>query len=464
MTERTDLPPLAEIAQRYRAGSLSPTELGEQALAAAERDPFRGYRVVRSKAFDLEVRAAAAAFAAGRDVGPLAGIPISVKDLYGVPGERTFAGTAKALPESFERAGPVVGRCLRQLAPIVGKTHTVELAFGGIGANGHWGTPLNPRSPEVHRVPGGSSSGAGTSLADGSALLALGTDTAGSVRIPAAWTGHVGVKTTKGRWSTEGIVPLSTTLDTPGILTRTVEDAVYAFASLDGPAESFAARLARVAEPSLGQLRLGFARGVFREDCDPGVLEAVAAALEQFEAGGAAVADVDLPGLGRAQAQFAQGGPVAVEVHRFLDKELPEWWEHLEPRVGQRIAPAENVSGSEYLERRQEMERAHAMAMGGFEDVDVYVTPTVANTPPLAKTMEEDLDAYRKANLRCLRNTAMVSYLGLCAVSLPCGLDSAGMPVGLQLIGPAGEEERVLGIARTLERMTRLWPRKMNRS
>jgi aspartyl-tRNA(Asn)/glutamyl-tRNA(Gln) amidotransferase subunit A len=138
------------------------------------------------------------------------GIPISVKDLFGVPGLPTCAGTNAAFPREWEAAGPVVGAVLSQLGIVTGKTHTVEFAFGGLGTNPHWGTPVNPwSSPDEPRAPGGSSAGAGVSLAQGSALLALGTDTAGSVRIPASFTGQTALKTTHGRWSLEGIVPLS---------------------------------------------------------------------------------------------------------------------------------------------------------------------------------------------------------------------------------------------------------------
>jgi len=172
--------------------------------------------------------------ATGVDLGPMMGIPVSVKDLYGVPGLPVFAGTSEALPGRWSRSGPVVSRLLAQMALVTGKTHTVEFAFGGIGINNHWGTPLNPWSRDDElRVPGGSSSGAGVSLLEGSAMLALGTDTAGSVRVPASFTGMVGLKTTFGRWSNDGIVPLSSSLDTPGILALSVLDVAYAFAAID---------------------------------------------------------------------------------------------------------------------------------------------------------------------------------------------------------------------------------------
>ncbi|RMF71559.1 MAG: amidase, partial [Acidobacteria bacterium] len=175
-----------------------------------------------------EAAAADALLARGEDPGPAAGVPWSAKDLYGVPGYRTHAGCPRPLPERFEQPGPLVERLLAHGAPCVGKTHTVQFAFGGLGTNPHWPTPVNPWDAEVERVPGGSSSGAGVSVVTGAARIALGTDTAGSVRIPAAWTGCVGLKTTAGRWPTAGIVPLSPTLDTAGVLARDVADVAFA--------------------------------------------------------------------------------------------------------------------------------------------------------------------------------------------------------------------------------------------
>ncbi|NIR35760.1 MAG: amidase, partial [Actinobacteria bacterium] len=162
--------------------------------------------------------------AADDDPPPLTGIPISVKDLYGVDGLPTFAGTTRALPERWSRDAWLVRRLRDAGAIIVGKTHMVEMAFGGVGLNPSWETPRNPWDAGTHRIPGGSSSGAGVSLWEGSALIALGSDTGGSIRIPAALTGTVGQRTTKGRWPTTGVVPLSPTFDTVGALTRTVED------------------------------------------------------------------------------------------------------------------------------------------------------------------------------------------------------------------------------------------------
>lgn len=443
--------PIRELRTLLRDGRVTARELADEALARASVGRGGAYRELRIEAARSEAGAVDTLLAMGRDPGPLAGIPISVKDLFGLPGTRTHAGAKVALPPRFETAGPVVQKLLDQLAVVPGKTHTVEFAFGGIGTNAHWGTPPNPRaaSGEV-RAPGGSSSGAGVSLCEGSAKLAIGTDTAGSVRIPAAWTGNVGVKTTKGRWSTAGIVPLSTTLDTPGVLAATVSDAAFGFAALDGDAGSFDARLGALG-PLERKARLGFAQGVFRDGCSPGVYEAVEAGLSRLEAAGlASVREVELPGVDAAKAIFDLGGPTAIELYHFLSREIPEWLDDMDPAVKDRLRKAADTPAAEYLRRRAEMSAAHEKAVVGFGDLDAIVSPTVAITPPLLTELE-DLSVYRTRNLATLRNPGLVSFLGLCAVSLPCGEDAAGLPVGLQLIGRPMDEARLLSLAAAFE-------------
>ncbi|MHA1107891.1 MAG: amidase family protein, partial [Alphaproteobacteria bacterium] len=201
---------MRDIAAAIRDGSADIEALIEQAIERHDQrgEAFHAYKHWDAAAARAQGAAAAAALAAGHDTGPLMGLPVSFKDIYGVKSMPTFDGTPKELPEEWRSEGPVVAAMRRRLAVITGKTHTVEFAFGGVGTTAHWGAPRNPWDAAEHRVSGGSSAGAGVSIAEGSALLAFGTDTGGSVRIPASVTGHVGLKTTIGRWSTDGIVPL----------------------------------------------------------------------------------------------------------------------------------------------------------------------------------------------------------------------------------------------------------------
>ena len=430
---------LREIGKRLRAGATSAMELAEGALS---RVRFGAYREVDEAKTLAQAAAADAAFSAGRDLGPLQGIPISVKDLYGVPGYGTWAGSPARLPARFETAGPVVRAALDQLATVVGKTHTVEFAFGGVGTNPHHPTPINPWDSLDHRAPGGSSSGAGVSLAEGSALLAFGTDTAGSVRIPASWTGNAALKTTWRRWSTEGIVPLSPSLDTAGLLARTVDDLALAFEVIDGGP--------RILQPPISSLRLGRCDELLFDGCSPGVVEAIEQALSELAGAGAEVVSSELPEALEAFDLLKQGGPVAAELYHFLSTEIPERLESLDPNVRTRIGGAAQLTAVEYLQRLKRMRALSARADERLSSVDLLVSPTVANTPPRLADIDSP-GRYGPQNLLCLRNTSVVSYLGLCAVTIPVGTDRAGMPVGLQLIGRSSEDRHLLAWASSCE-------------
>jgi len=439
------LPPLGTVAANLRDGSTTARTLAENALS---RDSLGAFREIHAGQTLAQSDAADVAFMAGKHHGPLQGLPISVKDLFGVPGYATFAGSPRALPPRFAEPGPVIQTLLDQGAVFTGKTHTVEFAFGGIGTNPHHPVPINPWDAGDLRAPGGSSSGAGVSLCEGSALLALGTDTAGSVRIPAAWTGNVGLKTTRGRWPTAGVVPLSTTLDTVGLLARTVEDLAFAFAALDNETDG---DLTTTAIPDVGDLRLGQCNAFFFDGCSPGVIEAVDAALNELTQAGVSLSHLALPEVPAAYAQFLQGGPVAPEAGRFLTAELPDWLDTMDPNVRLRIGNAAQISEHEYQARLAALVELTASVHERLRAIDFLVAPTVANTPPRLVDLE-DPDVYRRENLLCLRNTSIANYLGLCALTLPVGLDAAGMPVGLMLMARGGQDAALLTAALALER------------
>ena len=438
---------LEELTRAVRAGRSLARERTEAGIAARRSD-LAAYRCFEPERIRAEAGLVDEMVRLGRDPGPLAGALVSVKDLYGAPGYDTFAGSPRRLPERFERPGPLVRAVSGSGAVISGKTHTVEFAFGGIGANAHWPTPRNPWDATVHRAPGGSSSGAGVSLAEGSADIALGTDTAGSVRIPASWTGHVGLKTTAGRWSTDGIVPLSTTLDTAGLLARSARDLRYAFEALD-PALSTGGGGPRV--PVRG-LRLGRVRGLLWDDASPGVTEAVEQALLEIEAAGAEVSDVEVPEIAEAVQFFLRGTVAGIELLAFLKQELPDWIDTLEPRVGARVRSADRMLGTEYLGCRAELSRMAGAADRRFDDlgVDALVCPTVTSSPPPLDRLEA-LEPYTRENLRALRNTSAANQLRLCALTLPVGKDALGLPVGLMVMARAGADPRLVAMGEALE-------------
>ncbi len=392
-----------------------------------------------------------AAIRSGWTPGPLCGVPVSVKDLFGVAGLPVYAGTPRELPKDWRTEGPVVAAARRAGAVFVGKSHTVELAFGGLGSNPHWGTPCNPWDSRNHRVPGGSSAGAGVSLCAGSAAIALGTDTAGSIRIPASMTGNVGLKTTAGRWSLDGIVPLSPTLDTAGVLARCVADTATAFYALDPTAGAAPSERSPTTD-NLAGLTLGLAGGGMWQGCSPGIAEAVAAAVRELEAAGARVLDVDLPEVAHCVELLRCGNVVSAQCDLFLEEVLVGWRECLDPIVASRIADGGAISAREFLQRQSRLASLARSAAGRFQSVDFLISPTVANTPPRVEDVQV-LEGYRRENFAALRNACVVNNLRLCAMTLPVGLDAAAMPVGMQVIAPAFHESRLLSWAAVMERV-----------
>ena len=436
--------PIAELGAALRSGRVRSVELVEQ--AARNRDESLGaYKLWMPERAAAAAELADAAFAEGLDFGPLQGLPVSVKDLYGLVGTPTHAGSPRPLPAAWEREGPVVHVVRNDMGCIVGKTHTVEFAFGGIGTNPHWGTPRNPWSRDVHRVPGGSSAGAGVSLWEGTAVVALGSDTAGSVRVPASFTGTVGLKTTYGRWSLDGIVPLSPTLDSAGVLTRSVADAALAFTAIDPRC---------IAPPSpadLSRLRFGVVEELF-DGCAPDVADAVRVAIRELEAKGASIVAFPLPGLAAAQEIFAAGGLAAPEFVAFINRELPEFRASLDPNVRGRFAAVESMTATEYLDRRARLARAAGEANAGLAGLAGALSPT---TPLTAPRLDEvsDAEGYRDRNMATLRNTSPGNLLDLCGLSIPVGLDGDGMPIGLQIMAARGTDERLLSAGLAVERV-----------
>lgn len=443
---------LATLAAKVRSGQLSFEAIMQ---VCAERYQTLEAELNAYKTWDGEraletARMADQLLKNGYDLGPLMGLPVSVKDMFAVPGMPTFAGSASELGDKWQAPGPLIQALLSQLGLVTGKTHTVEFALGGIGINAHWGTPKNPWDSEVHRVPGGSSSGAGVSLCQGSALLALGTDTAGSVRIPAAMTGMVGLKTTAGRWPTQQVVPLSSTLDTPGLLARSVSDVAYGYTALQSVLQG--EQVTVPPQVDCRGLRIGVVENFFWDDAAPEVIECVNNALRELERSGAVLVPMQLADCDSLFALFQQGGLSVAELAAYLETHMPDKLAMLDPVVRARIEDGGAVSAREYLQRRELLEQAAVRAAESFQQVDVWLHPTLPITAPTISELE-DLDSYRTYNMLALRNPSMANLMGLCALSMPAGLDSQGLPIGLQLTAAAYQETRLLAIAQAVDRV-----------
>jgi aspartyl-tRNA(Asn)/glutamyl-tRNA(Gln) amidotransferase subunit A len=445
---------LAELMAALRGGKMSAGDMVDQAIAnhAARGEAFHAYKTWDEDLLRAQAAAADAAFAAGVDLGALQGIPVSVKDLIGISGYPTFAGCPRELPAAWRREGPVARAIRHQLGVISGKSHTVQFAFGGLGVNPHWGPPRNPWDADHHRSPGGSSSGAGVSLHEGSAVLAIGTDTAGSVRMPATMTGNAGFRPTPGRWSTDGIVPLVRQLDTPGPLARSVDDLVIGFGAIDPrvneDALAFRNRLA-LAEP--GDFRVGICDWYF-EDCDPGIAEAVTSALDELARAGLRVETVTMPHFDDVTDIFNAGGLHAGEFSAFIQDEMRDFAVDLDPAVAIRLAKADSDGAATHLNRVKAITRMAGAVDAAYGGFDAIIGPTIPLAPPKMSDIA-DPETHFTANMRLVRNTNTVSLLKLCGMTVPVGLDAENMPVGMQIVSRENHDETALALALVCERV-----------
>jgi len=454
---------LRELAAALRSRETSALDLWQEARAAMEAGEPRlnAYKLRTDERAAEAARAADAAFRSGVDHGVLQGIPVSVKDLYGLPGAPVYAGSARELPAAWQAAGPMVQCLLDELAVITGKTHTVEFAFGALGINRHWPTPRNPWDAAQHRAPGGSSSGAGVSLCEGAAIVALGSDTAGSVRVPASLTGNVGYKPTVDRWSTRGIVPLSRIFDTPGILARSVDDAFLAACEFDRHMFGDGTGALGGTEPA-ARLRIGVPEDHFWDECDAGIAEGVRTALAELERAGHRLVRVTFPEAAAAFGHFSAGGTSGAELLAFLQAELPEWIPILDPNVGTRMQVAAQITAVDFLRRKDALEKLASLALARFEGIDVMATPTAPISPPRLDEVP-DWERYRVRNLKVVRNTGTANLLRLCALTMPVARDALGMPVGLQLMAAPGRDDRLFAAALAFERVLGTGSRRLGR-
>jgi len=431
-----------------RSGSRSIDSAVHQALElAASRSCAHAF----VRLFDASARASAAALdgvrRSGAPIGQLAGAPISVKDLYDVAGFPTTAASAAMHDAPVAPAdSPAVARMRAAGGVLVGHTNMSEFAFSGVGINPHFGTPANPATLALDatpRAPGGSTSGGAVSVATGAALAALGSDTGGSIRIPAALQGLVGFKNTQRLTPLEGTVPLSSTLDTVCAVTRDVADAVLMH-------EILAQRTVALDARPLAGWRLALPRTLLLDGLDATVSRAFERALQSLRAQGAQIEDIALPELADVARINAGGGFAPPESWAWHRKRLAERGAAYDPRVALRIRRGEAMSAADYIElidaRRRWIARM-ADAMRGF---DAMLSPTVPIVAPEIAPLVASDDAFFAANGALLRNPSMVNLLDGCALSLPC--QRAGeMPVGLMVWSGALADDRVLSVGLTIE-------------
>jgi aspartyl-tRNA(Asn)/glutamyl-tRNA(Gln) amidotransferase subunit A len=438
---------IGTLRERIASGRTSHEAIVSDILArASEPSAAHVFTALHADAALAAARHADAARAAGVKVSGLAGLPVSVKDLFDIAGQTTLAGSVVRSAEPAAQAdATAVARLRAAGAAIVGKTNMTEFAFSGVGLNPHYGTPVNPADPALARIPGGSSSGAAVSVALGLAVAALGSDTGGSLRIPAALCGLVGFKGTQRRVPLDGAFPLSHTLDTVGAITSSVGDALLVDGVLAG------AVLASAQRPLTGR-RLALPLTMMLDAMEPAVSSAFERALSALSAAGAVIEELRMSELAEIALLNAPGGFSAVEAYATHGQALATQRERFDPRVAARIALGGPVSAADYIR----MQRARADWIGrverGLQEFDALVCPTVPIVAPPIDALRASDDAFFKANALLLRNTFAINFLDGCAFSLPC--HRAGeLPVGLMLAAPGGHDALLGSIALAAERV-----------
>jgi aspartyl-tRNA(Asn)/glutamyl-tRNA(Gln) amidotransferase subunit A len=456
---------ISELSTAIRERHLSPVTLAEHMLARIEslNPALHAFVTVTGERALAQAKAAKIAIDAGEYKGPLHGIPYVAKDLYNVRGLATRAGSRLLADNIAQDDCAAVARLRDAGMVLLGKTHTVQFAFGGVGINHDEGTPHNPWN-EVAHAPGGSSSGTGVAVSSGLAPMGLGTDTGGSVRIPAALCGIAGLKTTVGRISRAGVYPLSATLDSVGPLARNVRDCALVYSALQGadPADSSTDGQAphdvlRTLDNGVKGMRIAFAETAFWDDADPEVVSAVRATGAVFESLGAHVASIPF-----AEAGQVAGGSqerhralfVAAEGCAYNARLLDEHFDELDPPVANRMINGRTMTAPQYYETTLQWAKLRQAAMETLRDVDALIVPTCPVTARPISEIDTNPDTYALWNGRYLRNTAIGNMLNLCGVSIPCGLGAGAMPIGLTVYAKPFAEDVALRVAHAYEQAT----------
>ena len=429
------------------AGECRSTELLDAALAAADGAAARHAFIRRFDGARAVAAFADAQHASGAPLPPLAGLAVSVKDLFDVAGQPTTAASRVLQGAAPARADcPAVARLRRAGAALVGHTNMTEFAYSGVGINPHHGTPANPATAPLDpapRIPGGSTSGGAVSVATGAAFAALGSDTGGSLRIPAALQGLVGFKSTARLVSTEGSIPLSPTLDTVGAIARSVRDSILLH-------EVLAERAVHLAGRPLRALRLALPPAVFLDGLDAIVATTFERALSTLRDAGAQIDEIALPEIAGLAGLQAAGGFAGMEAwgwHRHL---LADHEAEYDPRVAVRIRRGASASAADYLDlcrARGAWIAAMTRRLSAFDALLAPTVPIVA--PPLAPLVASD-ELFQATNALLLRNPSVVNQLDGCAISLPCHAPGE-MPVGLMLWSTALNDDAVLDAALAVE-------------
>jgi aspartyl-tRNA(Asn)/glutamyl-tRNA(Gln) amidotransferase subunit A len=442
-----------QVAALLAGGTTDARALAESTLAAiAACDDQAIFTTVTADRALTEAEASVRRAREGRARGPLDGVPIAWKDLFDLAGLPTTAGSrilenaAPALQDA-----PVVARLRDAGMVCVGRVNMTEFAYSGIGLNPHFGTPHNPHGSDEPRAPGGSSSGSAVAVARGLVPVSIGSDTGGSVRIPAAFNGIVGYKSSGGRYRMDGIFPLSRTLDTLGVLARSVTDAALVDAALRGvPVPAARPRTL------VGQ-RILVPRNVVFDEVELLVADNFEAALGRLSAAGAVVERMRLPVFDEIMALVARHGAIAAAEAYVLHRERVEGpdADAMDRRVVSRVRLGAKMSVVDYVTLLQARQRLIAEAASLFAGGAVVAFPTVVHTAPRIADLEADDELFGRINSRTLRNTMLGNFLDWCGISVPTGTDDAGLPTALLVSAAPGADDDLLSLGLSAEAVIR---------
>jgi aspartyl-tRNA(Asn)/glutamyl-tRNA(Gln) amidotransferase subunit A len=446
--------PANVMSDEIGAGRLSPVDIVDDALKRIEAEDrkLHAFVEVYDKGARLAAAAADKAIRSGHRIGPLHGIPIALKDLIEIEGRVTTGGSQVWRERRSAYTATLAQRLISAGLIVIGKTHTVEFAMGGWGTNQHRGTPWNPWDPDVARTPGGSSSGSGVAVAAGFAPWAIGTDTGGSVRLPASWCGLTGLKTTIGRVSTYGILPLAPTLDTPGPMARSVVDAALLYNAMQGPDPlDLRTRGVMPEDPTpaikrgVRGLRLARMPNAERDGVAAEVLAAYDASLDGLTRLGAEIVSVELP---RRFADFTDltGRIIGAEGYFLVGHLVDDMSLPIDDAVRPRIASGRGVSARDYLRALGERDTAKREFAAALADVDALLTPTTQTAAiPVDQVDQTSTPAHF---------TRSVNALELCALALPNGFTATGLPLSLQIVCRGYDEATALRIGWAYQQAT----------
>jgi len=444
---RKDVETIRSAQARLASGATTSFRLAEEAIERATDADGQG-RLVFTRLFAEQAKSMAEAadrfLEAGVELSAIAGLPISIKDLFDVRNQATTAGSAvlrEAEPAAADAC--VVARLKRAGAVIVGKTNMTEFAYSGVGINPHFGTPANPHDRANRLIPGGSSSGAAVSVTDGMALAAIGSDTGGSARIPAALCGVTGFKPTQRRIPLEGVFPLSTSLDSVGTIARTVECCALVDAVLAAEPRDETKAL------SPRGLTLTVPRNYVFDGLDAHVAKTFEAALGRLSEAGATITEEHFPEFEEIAQLNSQGGLTAPEAFAFHRRSGANFSGY-DPLVLERILAGQSITAAEYVDLREARSRMIVRFQAAHSNAPWIVCPTVPIAAPPIDRLKNDADEFRRVNRLLLRNPSLVNFLDGCALSIPCqGPGEA--PVGLMLMGWTGTDRALLSAGLAIE-------------